>query len=183
MLHAAGIPADAFHLLPGDGRVGAALVADPRVQGVMFTGSTAVAKAIQRALAGRLNRFGEPVPFVAETGGQNALVVDSSALAEQVVADVIASAFDSAGQRCSALRILCLQEEIADRTLHMLKGPCGSCKSATRGASPSMSDRSSPPTPPPASSIMWRACARGGFPWSSCPCRPRPAPGPSYRRR
>lgn len=122
VLHAAGIPADALHLLPGDGRVGAALVADRRVQGVMFTGSTAVAKAIQRALAGRLNRFGAPVPFVAETGGQNALVVDSSALAEQVVADVIASAFDSAGQRCSALRILCLQEEIADRTLHMLKG-------------------------------------------------------------
>ncbi|SFE26565.1 trifunctional transcriptional regulator/proline dehydrogenase/L-glutamate gamma-semialdehyde dehydrogenase [Methylobacterium sp. 13MFTsu3.1M2] len=121
-LHAAGIPVEALHLLPGDGRVGAALVEDPRVQGVMFTGSTAVAKGIQRALAERLNRFGEPVPFVAETGGQNALVVDSSALAEQVVADVIASAFDSAGQRCSALRILCLQEEIADRTLHMLKG-------------------------------------------------------------
>lgn len=121
-LHAAGIPAEALHLLPGDGRVGAALVEDPRVQGVMFTGSTAVAKGIQRALAERLNRFNEPVPFVAETGGQNALVVDSSALAEQVVADVIASAFDSAGQRCSALRILCLQEEIADLTLHMLKG-------------------------------------------------------------
>ncbi|MEE7447981.1 trifunctional transcriptional regulator/proline dehydrogenase/L-glutamate gamma-semialdehyde dehydrogenase [Methylobacterium radiotolerans] len=122
VLHAAGIPAEALHLLPGDGRVGAALVEDPRVQGVMFTGSTEVAKGIQRALAERLNRFGEPVPFVAETGGQNALVVDSSALAEQVVADVIASAFDSAGQRCSALRILCLQEEVADRTLHMLKG-------------------------------------------------------------
>lgn len=122
LLHAAGIPEEVLHLLPGDGRVGAALVEDPRVQGVMFTGSTAVAKDIQRALARRLNRFGEPVTFVAETGGQNALVVDSSALAEQVVADVIASAFDSAGQRCSALRILCLQEEIADRTLHMLKG-------------------------------------------------------------
>uniref|UniRef100_UPI0005B29CD8 bifunctional proline dehydrogenase/L-glutamate gamma-semialdehyde dehydrogenase PutA n=1 Tax=Methylobacterium sp. B34 TaxID=95563 RepID=UPI0005B29CD8 len=121
-LHAAGIPVEALHLLPGDGRVGAALVEDPRVQGVMFTGSTAVAKGIQRALAERLNRFGEPVPFVAENGGQNALVVDSSALAEQVVADVIASAFDSAGQRFSALRILCLQEEIADRLLHMLKG-------------------------------------------------------------
>ncbi|WP_457104391.1 trifunctional transcriptional regulator/proline dehydrogenase/L-glutamate gamma-semialdehyde dehydrogenase [Methylobacterium sp. P5_C11] len=122
ILHGAGIPTDVLQVLPGDGRVGAALVGDPRVQGVMFTGSTTVAKEIQRALAGRLTRFGEPVPFVAETGGQNALVVDSSALAEQVVADVIASAFDSAGQRCSALRILCLQDEIADRTLHMLRG-------------------------------------------------------------
>jgi RHH-type transcriptional regulator, proline utilization regulon repressor / proline dehydrogenase / delta 1-pyrroline-5-carboxylate dehydrogenase len=122
LLHEAGIPPDVLQLLPGDGAVGAALVGDARVQGALFTGSTAVSKGIQRALAGRLNRFGEPVLLVAETGGQNALVVDSSALAEQVVADVIASAFDSAGQRCSALRILCLQEEIADRTLHMLRG-------------------------------------------------------------
>ncbi|WP_267424392.1 trifunctional transcriptional regulator/proline dehydrogenase/L-glutamate gamma-semialdehyde dehydrogenase [Methylobacterium sp. GC_Met_2] len=122
MLHDAGIPQDVLQILPGDGAVAAALVADARVQGVMFTGSTAVAKSIQRCLAERLNRYGEPVPFIAETGGQNALVVDSSALAEQVVADVIASAFDSAGQRCSALRILCLQEEIADRILGMLKG-------------------------------------------------------------
>ncbi|MCJ2133928.1 trifunctional transcriptional regulator/proline dehydrogenase/L-glutamate gamma-semialdehyde dehydrogenase [Methylobacterium sp. J-026] len=122
VLHAAGIPDAVLQILPGDGAVGAALVADPRVQGVMFTGSTAVAQAIQRCLAERLDRHGEPVPLIAETGGQNALVVDSSALSEQVVADVIASAFDSAGQRCSALRILCLQEEIAERTLHMLKG-------------------------------------------------------------
>jgi RHH-type proline utilization regulon transcriptional repressor/proline dehydrogenase/delta 1-pyrroline-5-carboxylate dehydrogenase len=92
------------------------------VQGVVFTGSTAVARAIQRQLAGRLTAGGLPVPLIAETGGQNAMVVDSSALAEQVVADVIASAFDSAGQRCSALRILCLQEDIAERTLTMLKG-------------------------------------------------------------
>ncbi|MCJ2070409.1 trifunctional transcriptional regulator/proline dehydrogenase/L-glutamate gamma-semialdehyde dehydrogenase [Methylobacterium sp. J-030] len=122
VLHDAGIPETALQLLPGDGTVGAALVADARVQGVLFTGSTAVAKEIQRRLAERLGRHGEPVPLIAETGGQNALVVDSSALAEQVVADVIASAFDSAGQRCSALRILCLQEEIADRILPMLKG-------------------------------------------------------------
>jgi RHH-type proline utilization regulon transcriptional repressor/proline dehydrogenase/delta 1-pyrroline-5-carboxylate dehydrogenase len=122
VLHAAGVPDDALHLLPGAGEIGAALVGDGRVQGVMFTGSTAVAKGIQHCLAERLTRHSEPVPLIAETGGQNAMVVDSSALAEQVVADVIASAFDSAGQRCSALRILCLQEEVADRTLHMLRG-------------------------------------------------------------
>ncbi|MCJ2125630.1 trifunctional transcriptional regulator/proline dehydrogenase/L-glutamate gamma-semialdehyde dehydrogenase [Methylobacterium sp. J-077] len=121
VLHAAGIPEDALQFLPGPGEVGAALIGDARVQGVMFTGSTAIAKTIQRRLAERLTRDGEPVPLVAETGGQNALVVDSSALAEQVVGDVIASAFDSAGQRCSALRILCLQEEIADHTLAMLR--------------------------------------------------------------
>jgi RHH-type proline utilization regulon transcriptional repressor/proline dehydrogenase/delta 1-pyrroline-5-carboxylate dehydrogenase len=89
---------------------------------VMFTGSTEVARLIQKELAKRLLPDGSPIPFIAETGGQNAMIVDSSALAEQVVADVIASAFDSAGQRCSALRILCLQEEVADRTLAMIKG-------------------------------------------------------------
>ncbi|MCJ2051371.1 trifunctional transcriptional regulator/proline dehydrogenase/L-glutamate gamma-semialdehyde dehydrogenase [Methylobacterium sp. J-070] len=122
ILHAAGVPEDALQIVPGGGAVGAALVGDARVQAVLFTGSTAVAKDIQRILAGRLTRDGEPVPLIAETGGQNAMVVDSSALAEQVVGDVVASAFDSAGQRCSALRILCLQDEIADRTLAMLKG-------------------------------------------------------------
>jgi RHH-type proline utilization regulon transcriptional repressor/proline dehydrogenase/delta 1-pyrroline-5-carboxylate dehydrogenase len=111
-----------LQLLPGDGEVGATLVADNRVQGVMFTGSTAVARLIQRQLAERLTAVGQPIPLIAETGGQNAMVVDSSALAEQVVADVIASAFDSAGQRCSALRILCLQEDAADRILTMLLG-------------------------------------------------------------
>ncbi len=122
ILHAAGVPADALQLLPGAGEVGAALVGDARTMGVMFTGSTAVARLIQRRLADRLAPDGRPVPLIAETGGQNAMVVDSSALAEQVVADVIASAFDSAGQRCSALRILCLQEDVADRTLAMLRG-------------------------------------------------------------
>jgi RHH-type proline utilization regulon transcriptional repressor/proline dehydrogenase/delta 1-pyrroline-5-carboxylate dehydrogenase len=122
ILHESGIPADALQFLTGGGEVGAALVADPRVRGVMFTGSTEVARLIQRQLAHRLAPDGLPIPLIAETGGQNALVVDSSALAEQVVGDVIASAFDSAGQRCSALRILCLQEDIADRTLHMLQG-------------------------------------------------------------
>lgn len=122
LLHEAGITADALQLVTGDGAIGAALVAAPETQGVMFTGSTQVARLIQRQLAERLSLHGTPIPFVAETGGQNAMIVDSSALAEQVVADVIASAFDSAGQRCSALRVLCLQEEIADRTLEMLKG-------------------------------------------------------------
>ena len=122
LLHEAGVPADALQLLPGDGGIGAALVAAPETAGVIFTGSTEVARLIQRQLASRLSPSGRPIPLIAETGGQNAMIVDSSALAEQVVADVIASAFDSAGQRCSALRILCLQEEVADRTLTMLKG-------------------------------------------------------------
>jgi RHH-type proline utilization regulon transcriptional repressor/proline dehydrogenase/delta 1-pyrroline-5-carboxylate dehydrogenase len=102
------------------GQVGAALVADTRVRGVIFTGSTEVAQLINRRLAGRA--AAEPCALIAETGGQNAMIVDSSALPEQVVQDVMVSAFDSAGQRCSALRVLCLQEEIADRTLTMLKG-------------------------------------------------------------
>jgi RHH-type proline utilization regulon transcriptional repressor/proline dehydrogenase/delta 1-pyrroline-5-carboxylate dehydrogenase len=121
-LHEAGIPRDALQLMPGAGEVGAALVAESRVQGVVFTGSTPVARLIEKELAGRLTSRGEPVPFIAETGGLNAMVVDSSALAEQVVVDVMSSAFDSAGQRCSALRILCLQDDVADRTLTMLKG-------------------------------------------------------------
>jgi RHH-type proline utilization regulon transcriptional repressor/proline dehydrogenase/delta 1-pyrroline-5-carboxylate dehydrogenase len=122
ILYAAGIPQDAVQLLPGDGKTGGRLVASPVTAGVMFTGSTEVARIIQKQLAGRLSTEGRPVPLIAETGGQNAMIVDSSALAEQVVFDVIASAFDSAGQRCSALRVLCLQEDVADRTLHMLKG-------------------------------------------------------------
>ena len=122
LLREAGVPPAVLQLLPGDGQVGAALVADARVCGVMFTGSTEVARLIARELARRLNPDGKPVPLIAETGGQNALVVDSSALPEQVVADVLASAFDSAGQRCSALRVLCLQEDIAERVLTMLRG-------------------------------------------------------------
>ena len=121
-LHEAGVPKEVLQLLPGAGEVGAALVQDVRTQGVMFTGSTEVAQLIAKQLAGRLNKAGQPIPLVAETGGLNAMVVDSSALAEQVVADVINSAFDSAGQRCSALRILCLQDEVADQMLTMLRG-------------------------------------------------------------
>ncbi|MFC0216960.1 trifunctional transcriptional regulator/proline dehydrogenase/L-glutamate gamma-semialdehyde dehydrogenase [Pseudochelatococcus lubricantis] len=122
ILHEAGVPRGVLQFLPGDGRVGAALVAAPETQGVMFTGSTEVARLIQAQLAERLSAAGKPIPLIAETGGQNAMIVDSSALAEQVVGDVIASAFDSAGQRCSALRVLFLQEEVAERTLAMLKG-------------------------------------------------------------
>ena len=123
LLHAAGVPQDVVQLLPGPGEtVGAKLTADPRVRGVVFTGSTEVARLIQRSLAGRLNPDGHPVPLIAETGGQNAMIVDSSALAEQVVADATVSAFDSAGQRCSALRVLCLQDDVADRVIEMLEG-------------------------------------------------------------
>ncbi len=122
ILHGAGIPEAVLQLVPGAGDIGAALVGNPGIQGVIFTGSTAVARAIQGQLATRLSPSGLPIPLIAETGGQNAMVVDSSALTEQVVGDVLASAFDSAGQRCSALRILCLQDDIADQTLAMLHG-------------------------------------------------------------
>ena len=122
MLHASGVPAEVLQFVPGDGRIGAALVAAQQVAGVLFTGSTEVAKLIQTELASHPSPHGAPVPLVAETGGLNAMVVDSSALAEQVTADVIASAFDSAGQRCSALRLLCLQQDIAERQIAMLRG-------------------------------------------------------------
>lgn len=123
ILRAAGVPSGVIQLLPGDGAtVGAALVADQRVRAVMFTGSTEVARIINKTLSSRLDPNGKSIPLVAETGGQNAMIVDSSALTEQVVLDVLQSAFDSAGQRCSALRVLCLQEEIADRTVEMLLG-------------------------------------------------------------
>jgi RHH-type transcriptional regulator, proline utilization regulon repressor / proline dehydrogenase / delta 1-pyrroline-5-carboxylate dehydrogenase len=122
----AGIPAAALQLLPGRGEVvGAALTGDERVKGVIFTGSTEVAQLINRTLAKRAEKEGIDIPLVAETGGQNALIVDSSALPEQVVQDVLSSAFDSAGQRCSALRVLFLQEDIADKTIRMLKGALG----------------------------------------------------------
>ncbi len=122
ILHEAGVPRGALQFTPGDGRLGAALVGAPETAGVMFTGSTEVARLIQAQLNERTSASGKPIPLIAETGGQNAMIVDSSALAEQVVGDVIASAFDSAGQRCSALRVICLQDDVADRTLSMLKG-------------------------------------------------------------
>ncbi|MCL4186596.1 MAG: bifunctional proline dehydrogenase/L-glutamate gamma-semialdehyde dehydrogenase PutA [Rhodobacteraceae bacterium] len=119
-LHAAGVPATALQLLPGEGPVvGAALVTDPRVAGVMFTGSTGTARTIARTMAGAL---APGAPLIAETGGINAMIVDSTALPEQAVRDIIASAFQSAGQRCSALRCLYLQEEVAGTIREMLFG-------------------------------------------------------------
>jgi RHH-type proline utilization regulon transcriptional repressor/proline dehydrogenase/delta 1-pyrroline-5-carboxylate dehydrogenase len=119
----AGVPRAAVQLLPGQGReVGMQLVRDARVQGVLFTGSTETARVLQAALAERLNAHGQPVPLIAETGGQNCMVVDSSALLEQVVTDAMASAFEAAGQRCSALRVLCVQDDVADRLVEMLQG-------------------------------------------------------------
>ena len=118
-LHAAGIPNAVLSFLPGDGSVGSALTGDPRIAGVVFTGSTATARAINRSLAGR---DGPLATLIAETGGLNAMIVDSSALLEQAVADIMVSAFDSAGQRCSALRCVYVQEDIADDLAQMLAG-------------------------------------------------------------
>nr|WP_244773047.1 bifunctional proline dehydrogenase/L-glutamate gamma-semialdehyde dehydrogenase PutA [Alysiella crassa]UOP06417.1 bifunctional proline dehydrogenase/L-glutamate gamma-semialdehyde dehydrogenase PutA [Alysiella crassa] len=118
LLHEAGVPKDVLQLVLGAGDVGAALTQDTRIGGVIFTGSTEVARLINQTLA---QRSDNPV-LIAETGGQNAMIVDSTALPEQVVADVLNSAFDSAGQRCSALRVLCLQEEIADKFIDMIQG-------------------------------------------------------------
>ena len=120
LAHEAGVPEDALVLLTGGPDVGAALVADPRIVGVAFTGSTATARRIARSLLDDETR--PLVPLIAETGGINAMIVDSTALTEQVVADVVTSAFRSAGQRCSALRLLLVQEDVAERTLEMLAG-------------------------------------------------------------
>jgi RHH-type proline utilization regulon transcriptional repressor/proline dehydrogenase/delta 1-pyrroline-5-carboxylate dehydrogenase len=118
-LHAAGVPASALHLVSGDSKVGAMLTGDSRIAGVVFTGSTEVARVINRTLAAKEG----PIPsLIAETGGVNAMIVDATALPEQVSDDVIVSAFRSAGQRCSALRLLCVQDDIADRVLNMIIG-------------------------------------------------------------
>jgi RHH-type proline utilization regulon transcriptional repressor/proline dehydrogenase/delta 1-pyrroline-5-carboxylate dehydrogenase len=120
LMHQAGIPKEVAQLLPGSGEaVGAPLVADKRIKAVIFTGSTQTASLINQALA---NRGGEIIPLIAETGGQNAMIVDSTALLEQVVVDVVTSAFGSAGQRCSALRVLFVQEEVYARMMALLKG-------------------------------------------------------------
>ncbi|MDH5302939.1 MAG: bifunctional proline dehydrogenase/L-glutamate gamma-semialdehyde dehydrogenase PutA [Gammaproteobacteria bacterium] len=120
LMHQAGVPDDALHFLPGDGAaIGGRAVADPRVAGVAFTGSTETARLINQTLA---NKPGAIAVLIAETGGQNAMFVDSSALPEQVVLDSVYSAFNSAGQRCSALRLLCLQEDIAPRVIELLIG-------------------------------------------------------------
>lgn len=120
LMHQAGIPKEVLQLVPGRGAVvGAALVSDERIKGVMFTGSTSVAAGINRSLAART---GAIVPLIAETGGQNAMIVDSSALLEQVVVDAVNSAFGSAGQRCSALRVIFIQDEVTDKFINLLKG-------------------------------------------------------------
>ena len=119
LMHRAGIPADVVQLAPGDGKVGGALTAHPGIAGVAFTGSTEVARIINRTLA---ERDGPIIPFIAETGGQNAMIVDSSALPEQVTRDVVSSAFQSAGQRCSALRVLFVQDDVADGMIEMISG-------------------------------------------------------------
>jgi RHH-type proline utilization regulon transcriptional repressor/proline dehydrogenase/delta 1-pyrroline-5-carboxylate dehydrogenase len=119
LLHLAGVDTSALHLVQGDGRIGAALVAHPEIAGVVFTGSTEVARSINRTLAAK---DGPIVPLIAETGGINAMIVDATALPEQVTDDVITSAFRSAGQRCSALRLLFLQDDVADRMIEIIAG-------------------------------------------------------------
>jgi RHH-type transcriptional regulator, proline utilization regulon repressor / proline dehydrogenase / delta 1-pyrroline-5-carboxylate dehydrogenase len=119
LLHEAGVPASALHLIQGAGDIGAALVAHPDVAGVVFTGSTEVARSINRTLAAK---DGPIVPLIAETGGINAMIVDATALPEQVADDVVTSAFRSAGQRCSALRLLFVQDDVADRMIEMIAG-------------------------------------------------------------
>ncbi|HKS19920.1 MAG TPA: bifunctional proline dehydrogenase/L-glutamate gamma-semialdehyde dehydrogenase PutA [Bradyrhizobium sp.] len=119
LLHEAGVPEAALRLVPGDGRIGAALTAHPEIAGVVFTGSTEVARTINRALAAK---DGPIVPLIAETGGINAMIVDATALPEQVADDVVTSAFRSAGQRCSALRLLFVQDDVADRMIEMIAG-------------------------------------------------------------
>jgi RHH-type proline utilization regulon transcriptional repressor/proline dehydrogenase/delta 1-pyrroline-5-carboxylate dehydrogenase len=119
LLHEAGVPASALHLVPGDGSIGAALVAHPQLAGVVFTGSSEVARIINRQLAAK---DGPIVPLIAETGGINAMLVDATALPEQVADDVVTSAFRSAGQRCSALRLLFVQDDVAERMIEMISG-------------------------------------------------------------
>jgi RHH-type transcriptional regulator, proline utilization regulon repressor / proline dehydrogenase / delta 1-pyrroline-5-carboxylate dehydrogenase len=125
ILHEAGVLPEALHLVQGDGRVGARLVEHPDVAGVVFTGSTEVARLINRALAAK---NGPIVPLMAETGGINAMIVDATALPEQVADDVVTSAFRSAGQRCSALRLLCVQEDVAEKVIAMIVGAAGELK-------------------------------------------------------
>jgi RHH-type proline utilization regulon transcriptional repressor/proline dehydrogenase/delta 1-pyrroline-5-carboxylate dehydrogenase len=126
LLHRAGVPGDVLHLLPGSGsRIGKQVLSDPRLAGVVMTGSTETALTINRSLA---SREGPILPLIAETGGQNAMIVDSSALPEQVVRDALSSAFNSAGQRCSALRVLFLQSDIAEKTIEMIVGAMAELK-------------------------------------------------------
>ncbi|WWO97826.1 MAG: trifunctional transcriptional regulator/proline dehydrogenase/L-glutamate gamma-semialdehyde dehydrogenase [Candidatus Dasytiphilus stammeri] len=123
IMHDVGIPHGVLQLITGSGKnLGSMLIRDDRISGIIFTGSTTVANLIQQTIAGRINTKNKYIPLIAETGGINAMIVDSSALTEQAVMDIMTSAFDSAGQRCSALRLLCIQEEVAEHTLTMLRG-------------------------------------------------------------
>ncbi|WWP01612.1 MAG: trifunctional transcriptional regulator/proline dehydrogenase/L-glutamate gamma-semialdehyde dehydrogenase [Candidatus Dasytiphilus stammeri] len=123
IMHEAGIPHGVLQLITGSGKnLGSMLISDDRIRGIIFTGSTIVANLIQQTIAGRIDTKNQSIPLIAETGGINAMIVDSSALTEQAVMDIMTSAFDSAGQRCSALRLLCIQEEVAEHTLTMLRG-------------------------------------------------------------
>ena len=130
LLHESGVPASVLHLVPGDGGIGAALVRHRDIAGVVFTGSTEVARLINRALAAK---DGPIVPLIAETGGINAMIVDATALPEQVADDVVTSAFRSAGQRCSALRLLFIQEEVADRMIEVMVGTARELKIGDAG--------------------------------------------------
>ena len=125
LFHGAGIPRNVLQFLPGDGDVGAKIVDHPRLAGIAFTGSTATASFIRNSLAAK---GGPIIPFIAETGGINAMIVDSTALLEQVVSDILSSSFDSAGQRCSAARLLCVQDDVADKLMQMLSGALSELK-------------------------------------------------------
>ncbi len=166
VLQEAGVPRSALSLLPGDGTVGQALVSDPRIAGVAFTGGTDTAQTIARSLAARP---GPIIPFIAETGGINAMIVDSSALAEQVVTDVLTSAFGSAGQRCSALRLLCLQHDIADPVLRMLHG---AAETLTIGDPLDPATDVGPVIDEDARATLERAAARFGAPLFAVPLPP-----------
>ncbi|ASR42819.1 bifunctional proline dehydrogenase/L-glutamate gamma-semialdehyde dehydrogenase [Xanthomonas citri pv. mangiferaeindicae] len=155
LLHEAGIPKDVLQYLPGDGAtVGASLTSDPRVAGVAFTGSTDTARAINRALAARDAAIGV---LIAETGGQNALIADSSALPEQLVKDALASAFTSAGQRCSAARVLYVQDDIADKVIGMI---AGAMKELTVGDPALLSTDVGPVIDPDAKALLDEHAAR-----------------------
>ena len=161
LCHEAGIPEEAFQLLPGAGDVGEFITSDPRIAGVAFTGSTQTAQAINRSLAAR---DGPIATLIAETGGQNAMIVDSTALPEQVTRDVVASAFQSAGQRCSALRVLYIQDDVYDEMLKMIRG---GFEALTIGNPENLATDVGPVIDPDAKSSLERHVARrkkGGLP-------------------
>jgi RHH-type proline utilization regulon transcriptional repressor/proline dehydrogenase/delta 1-pyrroline-5-carboxylate dehydrogenase len=160
-LNDAGLPAGVLAVVPGGPEEGAALVAHPSIAGIAFTGSTATARAINRALAAK---NGPIIPLIAETGGLNAMVVDATALPEQVTDDVLTSAFRSAGQRCSALRLLCVQDDAADRMLAMIAGAAAELR---------MGDPRDPGDPSRPTDRRRRQAKRLASPiWLSMRCRP-----------